>query len=269
MAKKKEKKNEAAEAPLPKFGGFHPLAGGLQGFKAQLDAEKKKEEEQKAAVAKGKPAPPKPAAPLRQQDAPRRDAARTAPPSSLDDDLSFHRMMSGVTPLDRGAKGRVPKTADIKPGAQKAKAAEVQARAAVEAEKALDHLHSLVDDVARFEVSDDGRRVEGRRVDTPPDLVRSLRRGLLPVDGRLDLHGMTAPQAQEALAELLRTMRARNERCVLVIHGKGERHAGSGVLRGEIAAWLAQGKGREHVAAFATARDDDGGEGAVYVALRR
>jgi DNA-nicking Smr family endonuclease len=264
MAKKKEKKKDEDPA-LPKFGGFHPLAGGLQGFKAQLDAEKKKEEEQqKAAIAKGK-APPPPARPA--PPPPRREAA---PPSSgLDDELSFHRMMSGVTPLDGGGKARIPMTADIKPGAQKLKAAEVKAKAAVEAEKALDHLHSLVDDVARFEVSDDGRRVEGRRVDAPPDLVRSLRRGLLPVDGRLDLHGMTAPQAQDALVEFLRTMRSRNERCVLVIHGKGERHAGGGVLRGEISAWLSQGKAREHVAAFATARDDDGGEGAVYVALRR
>ena len=135
--------------------------------------------------------------------------------------------------------------------------------------KALAHLHSLVEDVARFEVSDDGKRVEGRRADVPPDLVRSLRRGLLPIDGRLDLHGLTAGQAQEALAGFLRTMRARSERCVLIIHGKGERDVAAGVLRGEIAAWLSQGKPREHVAAFATARDDDGGEGAVYVALRR
>ncbi|MBF5067367.1 DNA mismatch repair protein MutS, partial [Salmonella enterica subsp. enterica serovar Istanbul] len=70
----------------------------------------------------------------------------------------------------------------------------------------------------------------------------------------------------------LRAMRARNERCVLVIHGKGERSPGGpggAVLRGEIGAWLSQGKSREHVIAFATARDDDGGEGAVYVALRR
>jgi DNA-nicking Smr family endonuclease len=265
MAKKKEKKKEE-EPALPKFGGFHPLAGGLQGFKAQLDADKKKEEEQqKAAIAKGK-APPPPARPL--PPPPRREAPRTAA-SALDDELSFHRMMSGVTPLDGGGKSRIPMTADIKPGAQKQKAAEVHARAAVEAEKALEHLHSLVEDVARFEVSDDGRRVEGRRVDTPADLVRNLRRGLLPIDGRLDLHGMTASQAQDALVEFLRTMRARNERCVLVIHGKGERHAGAGVLRGEIAAWLSQGKAREHVAAFATARDEDGGEGAVYVALRR
>jgi DNA-nicking Smr family endonuclease len=91
---------------------------------------------------------------------------------------------------------------------------------------------------------------------------------MLPVDGRLDLHGMTASEARDKLAEFLGSMRARNERCVLVIHGKGERVPGAGVLRGEMAAWLSQGKGREHVAAFATARTEDGGEGAVYVALR-
>jgi DNA-nicking Smr family endonuclease len=183
--------------------------------------------------------------------------------------MSFHRMMSGVTPLDASAKTRLPVTTEVRPDAQRTKAAEVRAMASVEAEKAIAHLHSLVDDVARFEVSDDGRRVEGRRVDAPPDLVRSLRRGMLPIDGRLDLHGLTAAQAQEKLAEFLRTMRSRNERCVLVIHGKGERTPGAGVLRGEIAAWLSQGKAREHVAAFATATGEDGGEGAVYVALRR
>jgi DNA-nicking Smr family endonuclease len=269
MAKKRDanKKAKDDDAALPKFGGFKPLAGGLEGFKAKLDADKKAEEDrQKAAAAKGKPLPPPPrAAP---PPARRPEPARTST-SDLDDDMSFHRMMSGVTPLDAAGTNRVPVTTETRPGAQRLKAAEVKARAAVEAEQALAHLHSIVDDVARFEVSDDGRRVEGRRVDAPADLVRSLRRGMLPIDGRLDLHGLTAQQAQEKLVEFLRTMRSRNERCVLVIHGKGERVPGAGVLRGEIAAWLSQGKAREHVAAFATARDDDGGEGAVYVALRR
>jgi DNA-nicking Smr family endonuclease len=268
MAKKRDReKKKDDDAALPKFGGFKPLAGGLEGFKAKLDGEKKAEEErQKAATAKGQAPPPRPAPPpARRAPEPPRSGT-----SDLDDEMSFHRMMSGVTPLEATAKTRVPMNTEVRPpGAQRLKAAEVQAKAATEAEKALAHLHSIVDDAARFEVSDDGKRVEGRRVDVSPDLVRSLRRGMLPIDARLDLHGLTAPQAQEKLVEFLRAMRARNERCVLVIHGKGERVAGAGVLRGEISAWLSQGKAREHVAAFATARDDDGGEGALYVALRR
>jgi DNA-nicking Smr family endonuclease len=257
MAKKRDSnKKKDEDAALPKFGGFKPLAGGLEGFKAKLDAEKKAA----PATAARAPAP----APARARPEPSRTST-----SDLDDDMNFHRMMSGVTPLDASAKTRLPVTTEVRPDAQRTKAAEVRAMASVEAEKAIAHLHSLVDDVARFEVSDDGRRVEGRRVDAPADLVRSLRRGMLPIDGRLDLHGLTAAQAQEKLAEFLRTMRSRNERCVLVIHGKGERTPGAGVLRGEIAAWLSQGKAREHVAAFATATGEDGGEGAVYVALRR
>jgi DNA-nicking Smr family endonuclease len=91
------------------------------------------------------------------------------------------------------------------------------------------------------------------------------------VDARLDLHGLGAEAARVKVLDFLAQMRTRGERCVLVIHGKGEHSpAGSpGVLRGEIAAWLSQGRAREHVAAFATAHADDGGEGAVYVALRR
>jgi DNA-nicking Smr family endonuclease len=265
MAKKKEKKKKDDDASLPKFGGFKPLAGGLEGFKAKLDDEKKAEEErQKAAAAKGKPLPP-----ARPATAPRRPEPARTSTSDLDDEMSFHRMMSGVTPLATTAKTRVPVTTEVRPGAQRLKASEARAKAASEAEQALAHLHSIVDDAARFEVSDDGKRVEGRRVDVSPDLVRSLRRGMLPVDARLDLHGLTSPEAQEKVAAFLRDMRARNERCVLLIHGKGERVAGAGVLRGEISAWLSQGKAREHVAAFATAHADDGGEGAVYVALRR
>jgi DNA-nicking Smr family endonuclease len=68
----------------------------------------------------------------------------------------------------------------------------------------------------------------------------------------------------------LKKVRSRGEHCVIVIHGKGVHSPqGAGVLRGEIGAWLSQGKASEHVAAFATATAKDGGEGAVYVLLRR
>jgi len=263
--KKKDKEKKGDDATLPKFSGFHALAGGLSDIKAKMDAEKKAAEQQAAEKKKAAgPAPsrPKPPPPVE----PRGGSSLTR--GDADEELTFHRMMQGVTPLESG-RARVPVTSAVPKDAPRLRAAEMQARAREEAEKALDHLHALVDDAARFEVSDDGKRVEGRRVDASPDLVRSLRRGMLPIDGRLDLHGLTAGEAREKLVEFLRTMRARGERCVLVIHGKGERTPGAGVLRGEIAAWLSQGKARESVAAFATAREDDGGEGAVYVALRR
>ena len=249
MAKKRDKRDKAPEPPT--FGGFKPLAG-LKDFKAKLDEEAKREQAPSAGPARPAPA---------RRPEPRPKA------SDAEDALSFHRLMQGVTPLE-GKKARVPVTSEAG-GRTRIAAAELRDKARAEAEEALDQLHRLVDDAARFEVSDDGRRVEGYRVDAPPSLVRSLRRGLLPVDATLDLHGMSAEEAREKLVAFLREKRARGERCVLVIHGKGERVPGGGVLRGEIAAWLSQGRAREHVAAFVTARDEDGGEGAVYVALRR
>lgn len=265
MAKKKPKGEKSSREPeLPKFGGFKPLAAGLGDLKAKIDAEQRaKEEADRARIAAGKRPLPAPA----QRPAPARVEKRTAE-SDRDDELAFHRMMSGVVPLeDRGNRVPVAGTARVTPN--ETKPVDLRERAREEAKAVLDHLHHLVDDAVRFEVTDDGRRVEGRRVDVPPALVRDLRRGKLPIDGRLDLHGLGAEAAREKLLEFLRTQRTRGERCVLVIHGKGEHSAApGGVLRGEIAAWLSQGRAREHVAAFATAHDEDGGEGAVYVALR-
>jgi DNA-nicking Smr family endonuclease len=189
-----------------------------------------------------------------------------------DEALLLHRLFAGVEPLDRSRGQRVPRQRiERSPAVERAAARRRDAaQADAEAEAVHEHLRALVEGRPRFEVNDDGRRVEGRRLDLPMDAVRRLRRGLLPVDGRLDLHGMSAAEARAQLELFLRTMRARGERCVLVIHGKGEHSPrGLGVLRGEIAAWLSQGPSSEHVAAFATAADGDGGEGAVYVLLRR
>jgi DNA-nicking Smr family endonuclease len=193
-----------------------------------------------------------------------------APAEPEDDRLTLHRLFAGVEPLDRSRAARVPKQR-VERSAAAARAAEQGAeteRAETEAVRA--RLRELVDGTGRFEVADDGTHVEGRRVDVPMSALRRLRRGLLPIDGRVDLHGLVVADARTRLDVFLRTARARGERCVLVIHGKGRHSAGGvGVLRGEVAAWLSQGPCSTHVAAFATAREDDGGEGATYVLLRK
>ncbi len=187
-----------------------------------------------------------------------------------DEALLLHRLYAGVEPLDRSRGSRIAKQQLPRSPAVDERARRGREAAQAEADAVHEHLRSLVEGRARFEVNDDGRRVEGRRVDLPMDALRRLRRGLLPVDARLDLHGFAVAQARAQLDLFLRTMRARGERCVLVIHGKGEHSPqGIGALRGEIAAWLSQGSSSEHVAAFSTADDREGGEGAVYVLLRR
>jgi DNA-nicking Smr family endonuclease len=198
-------------------------------------------------------------------------ASKRAPVEQPEDEaLLFHRLFSGVRPLDR-PPARLPKERlERSDSAQRAAKRVGPDAAQADADAVHQHLRELVEAGVRFEVADDGRRVEGRRLDLPLDALRRLRRGRLPIDGRFDLHGMSVREARGQLDLFLRTMRARKERCVLVIHGKGEHSPqGLGVLRGEIAAWLSQGPSSQHVAAFVTATEHDGGEGAVYVLLRK
>jgi DNA-nicking Smr family endonuclease len=223
---------------------------------AKLAELKKKlaDEEKKAApgAAPPKPPPPKPGKP----------AARGE--SDEDESMSFHRLMSGVVPLEATRQRGATKSS----GGAATRLAEARAAQVKETEGVRDRLRELAD--ARFEVTDDGTRVEGRRLDLAPAELRKLRRGMFPIDARLDLHGMSEADAREAVHSFLRDKRARGERCVLVIHGRGAHSpGGTGILRGEVAAWLSQGPASEHVMAFATADADDGGAGAVYVMLRR
>jgi DNA-nicking Smr family endonuclease len=232
-------------------------AGPFEGLRAMKEQMQKRDGTSGPGDGAGAPAPKKPPAPPKPAPTPDEDA------------LVMHRLYAGVEPLDRSGGQRLPKQQVDAPPPER-KAARAREAAQADAEAVRERMRALVEGRARFEVSDDGRRVEGRRLDVPAETVRKLRRGLHPVDARLDLHGMLAGEAKAQVELFLRTMRARGERCVLVIHGKGQHSpGGSGVLRGEIAAWLSQGASSEQVAAFATAADADGGEGAVYVLLSR
>lgn len=187
----------------------------------------------------------------------------------VSDAVAFEQLMYGVTPLGKKDNQRIPKTAATVAPTQPGKAF-VEVRN-TDDDAVRDHLRALVDKGAdRFEVQDDGRRIEGRRDGVDTRLVRQLRRGELPVDARTDLHGMGAEEARLAVEAFVQKSRARGERTLLIIHGKGAHSPrGDGVLRGEIAAWLSQGKASHHVAAFVTALPEDGGEGALYVLLTR
>lgn len=96
-----------------------------------------------------------------------------------------------------------------------------------------------------------------------------LRRGQYPIDGRIDLHGLTQAAAERALAAFLAEAQAAGRRCVLVITGKGTTSEGGGVLRREVPRWLNQAPNRARVLGFDHALPRDGGLGALYVLLRR
>lgn len=101
--------------------------------------------------------------------------------------------------------------------------------------------------------------------DIEPNRLRRIARE--PLEARIDLHGLDQDRARAALEAFL--IRAQNEgyRSVLVITGKGTR--GEGVLRRMTPEWLAAPSLREVVAGLSEAHRHHGGEGALYVALKR
>ena len=104
----------------------------------------------------------------------------------------------------------------------------------------------------------------GRRIRT------RVARGKEAIDGRLDLHGLTQSEAHTALLRFLRTATARDARLVLVITGKGGRGEGErGILKRQVPQWLSLPEFRSFVVGFEEAGIGHGGEGALYVRIRR
>jgi DNA-nicking Smr family endonuclease len=93
-------------------------------------------------------------------------------------------------------------------------------------------------------------------------------RGRETIDARLDLHGLTQSEAHAALAHFLRAASNRSARLVLVITGKGRGGEG-GVLRRQVPQWLNLPEFRAFVIGFEDAHVAHGGEGALYVRLRK
>jgi DNA-nicking Smr family endonuclease len=106
-------------------------------------------------------------------------------------------------------------------------------------------------------------------------LRQRVARGRDAIDARIDLHGMTQSQAHEALLRFLRRAQADGARIALVVTGKGASKTGRdtpgerGVLRRQVPLWLALPEFRHFIVGFEEAHISYGGQGALYLRLRR
>lgn len=96
-----------------------------------------------------------------------------------------------------------------------------------------------------------------------------LSRGRSEIEARLDLHGMTQSRAHRALTGFLHRAHHDGLTFVLVITGKGRSGGDSGVLRRQVPEWLSLPEFRAFVVGFEEAHIGHGGEGALYVRIRR
>jgi len=101
-----------------------------------------------------------------------------------------------------------------------------------------------------------------------PRRQRRLSRERDPIEAKIDLHGYGRFQAQDALTAFLMGAQARGYRAVLVITGQGRR-GGTGVIKGSAHDWLTGPALRGVVSGFAPAARKHGGDGALYVTIRR
>ena len=98
-------------------------------------------------------------------------------------------------------------------------------------------------------------------------VTKRLKRGEIPVEDSLDLHGATIDEAARVVEEFIQHAQEQGFRCVIIVHGKGHRsEENKPVLKSQINHWLRQ---HNSVLAFCSAMPKDGGVGAMYVLLRR
>jgi DNA-nicking Smr family endonuclease len=94
-----------------------------------------------------------------------------------------------------------------------------------------------------------------------------LKRGRMEIEARLDLHGLTQAEAHRELSAFIAREFSRGSRLALVITGKGRE--GRGVLREVVPRWLNEPGLRGRVLAVTQAQKRDGGDGSLYVLLRK
>jgi DNA-nicking Smr family endonuclease len=106
-------------------------------------------------------------------------------------------------------------------------------------------------------------------------LKQRVARGREPIDVRIDLHGMTQVEAHAALLRFLRQARVQGARMALIVTGKGSRGndvefgSGRGILKRQVPMWLSLPEFRQLIVGFEDAHIGHGGQGALYVRLRR
>jgi DNA-nicking Smr family endonuclease len=179
----------------------------------------------------------------------------------MDEEQLFNEAMSGVTPIsaEKGEKlapsGKTKKPAHSLPDDE---------------EEALTLLHNLVAGSIDMDFTFSDEYMEGSISGVSRSIMKKLKRGKLPIQAHMDLHGLTKNDAEAAVRRFLINSHHRGLRCVLIVHGRGLNSPDSiPVLKERLPVWLNRGPARKIVMAFSSAQPYDGGTGAIYVLLRK
>lgn len=202
---------------------------------------------------KGLKLPARPAAETRPAAPP---SARDRQPATTDTEL-FLQAMSGVAPVTQERVRVEPQKT-------------LEKRGPSDDELALMELKSLVDGDAPFALTESEEHISGAAPGVTQELIRELAAGTYAFRRHVDLHGHTKDEAKAAVTRFITEARRDDERCVLIITGRGKSSpTGVSVIKEALPRWLSRAPLRNHVLAFCTAKAVHGGPGAFYVLLRR
>ena len=128
----------------------------------------------------------------------------------------------------------------------------------------------LLENTLEFALSFSEEYIEGHVVGLESLIMQKLRVGQYRPEAHLDLHGLNARQAFDALVAFIRRSWHRGMRTLLLIPGRGKNSPdGMAILRERVQSWLTQDPLKRVVLAFCTAKAVDGGPGSLYVLLRK
>jgi DNA-nicking Smr family endonuclease len=177
-------------------------------------------------------------------------------PEPLTDEEVFMKAMAGVKEIKEFRHMRMDR-----------KKVSAPARKDVPDRDALQALREIVEGRGAVNLADTQEYVEWINEDFRGDFTKLLHEGRFSVKDYIDLHGLTVEEAEEAVALFFRESLRKGYKCLKIIHGRGLRSPCGPVLKGTLIKRLS-GRYRKHVVAFVTARQCDGGLGALYVLLK-
>ena len=174
-----------------------------------------------------------------------------------DDTELFRQAMKGINQSHRNYKNTKVEKYKSSPG--------IKIKKTEPNHLSFDQAHGTVARIA-IDQTDEGDTVLFARPGLQRRVLRQLKRGEIPWQSDLDLHGMRTHEAESMLDDFLNHALERGEKCILIIHGKGYHSENKkGVLKPFTLSWLKQ---MNQVNAFCSATPRDGGTGAVYVLLK-
>ncbi|MAV76317.1 MAG: DNA endonuclease SmrA [Cellvibrionales bacterium] len=179
----------------------------------------------------------------------------------VDDDNLFSQHLDGVKPLKTVDRAKLKKTVSSVSKAYQRQAAVGDHQSDLDNNSIVSVSDDYVDMVKSLDV------LSFKRAGIQDGVFKKFRLGKYSIDGRLDLHRRTVVEARQEVFSFISEATVRDARCLLILHGKGERNINQQAkLKSYAAKWL---KEIPQVMAFHSAQKHHGGTGALYVLLKK